>query len=370
MSLSQILRAGEPALRLPTKTLVKAAELPDGDVLLQSPSSLYRVSPQGDVRWKADGLPCTRELVGPGDQVMLGSEAGYSRVDLETGQVAPPRPWPPNSYAPEYGPDGELVFATSKSSALRVQGDDPPRELRIAFNGFTHFLRSKCPTTAGVAPDGSVVVFEAFDGVCRTREGDVKWRHRFDEAVGEMTYLRGRWLFPDNQGSLFSLDAETGRAKKLIHGLSPNACNISADCVTPGPEGIVYFYPRQSKLVALDEQTGRVLFSHGRNAHDPVQETYYQYQADYADGKLYLTRPDLHQVDVLDARTGELLDRLESKGSAPRVVGDFLVSQEDHQLRLDPLHPVPEEPSGPGGAVEQKDGWLLVGGVPLRNRES
>ncbi len=361
-----VLHSGEPSLRIPAKRLCNAAPLPDGDVLLQTESQVMRVAPDGSVKWKAQGQPYTRELVGPQEQVLLWSGDHYDRLELEHGQTIASHQAPPGAYGPEYGPDGELVFATSKSSAVRVEEGKEPQELRIASNGFTHFFRSKCPTTAAVAPDGSVLVFEAFDGVCRDRDGNVKWRHTFDDCLGEFAFHRGRWYFPNNSGGLQVLDPQSGQRLWSVGRRSPNACNVSAQCVTPGPPGVIYFHPRQSKLIALDEATGKQLFTYGRDAADPVQQTYYQYGAQLGqDGRLYVQAPGSSRLDVLDARTGQVVDTVSSCGQNPRLVGDWIVSEQDFQLRLDPLHDKDQVGEKCASGVEQRDGWLIVGGTAL-----
>lgn len=384
MKPSTLFRLGEPVARLPGRVCRASVALPDGDTLVMTDASLQCLEPDGRVKWTKGGeyVSDCSPVVGPQGDVYVAEVDKVSRLDGETGQprwsyVNPTKGNFSVRLDLALGPNGELYTSTDRSRALRLDPEtgQPEAEFCVARTWLGQRFGVGYGVDVSAAPDGAVVVQEAFRVVCREPDGRHRWSYRFSEAVNRPIYCRDRWLFSDNHGQLTALCPRTGREQWSTWSFVDNGGNINVDSVTPGTEGIVYFHPRANQLMALDENTGRVLASFGGSFDNPDHNWSSYKPVLGQDGKLYVSRSDSNELMTLDPRTLEPLGSpLETAGKAPQLVSgsDWLISSEPSgTLRLDNLHPpspttVQAEPGH--SQVEERDGQVIVGGVTLPRR--
>ncbi len=378
MSIRALLKPREPIARLNGSVCREALPLPGGDTLLLTDAALARLDPQGQVKWSKHGeFGSSRPQFGPQGELYVAEVSRVARLEAETGE--PVWTYDPrlehHSHDLALGPGGEVYTSTDKSRALRLNSEtgEPEAEFCVARTWVGQWL-NRYGVDVSTAPDGAVVVQEAFQVACREPDGRHRWRHRFAECVNRPVYCRDRWLFSDNHGKLTALSPKNGAVLWDTSDFVKNGGNMLSDSVTPGPEGIVYFHPRANSLMALDETSGRVLASFGGNFPNPDHNFAIYRPVLGEDGRLYVSRSDQEELHVLDPRTLQPVESaLQARGLSPRMLPDqgWLLSRESTgTLRLDSLHadaiPLEQEPGA--SRVAESERHIVVGGIPLPRR--
>lgn len=362
--------------------MLDSERLPDGDQLIVTDASVNRLDPEGNVKWSRSGDhsnypvsvgPAGLYLSGPHQLRRLDPEDGSEMWSRVIGKPFKFLPFYPNS---AQGPQGELYVATERGKALKLDpqtGEElAPFRLARTWLGRLNFIY---PVRVGTASDGSVLIQQVFDLECREPDGSHRWSRKFPPGSHRALHCRGRWLVGDDDGGVTALCERTGRTLWSTRDFLPANGRDLGNNVTPGPPGVVYVHSCDQPLTALNEETGAVLATHGgflpgRGVHNFAH--YIPVLGD--DGRLYVSRSDRRQIEVLDPLTLKRLETREGPGSAPRVLegGAWLISGEGAGvMRVDPWQEprLEETVEKPLALLEDREQSLLVGGVSLKKRE-